>query len=87
MVDAGTDLVVAEANLRYLKPLRFDEEFDAVLEIENLGTTSMIVAINLDREGETVTAGTLRYVVIDPKEGSKMPMPDPLRESLSRFAA
>jgi acyl-CoA thioester hydrolase len=87
MVDGGTDLVVAEANVRYLKPLRFDEEFDAVLSLESLGETSMIVAVELARDGETVTEGSLRYVVIDPGTGSKMPMPDPLRESLSAFSA
>jgi acyl-CoA thioester hydrolase len=87
MVDGGTDLVVAEANIRYRKPLRFDEEFDAILTVETLGETSMIVAVELARGEETVTEGTLRYVVIDPKAGAKMPMPDALRESLSRFLA
>ena len=85
MVESGTDLVVAEAKVRYRQPLRFDEEFDAVIAIEDLGDTSMTVSIELERDGEAVTEGTLRYVVIDPRAGSKMPIPDSLRESLAQF--
>ena len=41
MVDAGVDMVVAEATIRYLAPLRFDDEFEVVARVTRLGDTSM----------------------------------------------
>ena len=46
MVEAGADLVVAEANVRYRQPLRFDDEFDALLTVEKLGETSIVIAMS-----------------------------------------
>jgi acyl-CoA thioester hydrolase len=86
MVEAGTDLVVAEATVRYRQPLRFDDEFDALLTVEKLGETSIVIAIELRREGETTTEGSLRYVVIETEGGAKAPIPDPIRRGLERYS-
>jgi acyl-CoA thioester hydrolase len=87
MVDEhGVDAVVAEATVRFLKPLRFDEEIELVTTVAELGTTSMRIAIALEREGEVCAEGENRYVVIDPGAGGKTPIPDGVREALSKFS-
>ena len=86
MVEGGTDLVVAEANVRYLAPLRFDEEFDVVVTIGNLGTTSMATEHSVERNGEVVAEGLLRHVFIDPANGGKKPIPEDIRAALESYS-
>jgi acyl-CoA thioester hydrolase len=87
MVAAGVDMVVAEANVRYLAGLRFDDEFDAVATVRNLGETSMTIAIRLERAGEVVTKGDLRYVFLEAGGGAKAPIPEAIRPGLEAHAA
>jgi acyl-CoA thioester hydrolase len=83
----GTDLVVAEANLRFLGPARFDEMIDAEWRITRLGTTAMITRIDLSANGEPVVEGEMRHVFIDPETKQKKPMPDEIRTALEPYAA
>ena len=87
MVDAGHDLVVAEATIRYRAPLRFDDEFDGTARISHLGETSFTVAITLERDGEVCAEGENRYVVVGTDGGGKMPVPDRLREAMQPHLA
>ena len=87
MVDAGVDMVVAEARILYRSPLRFDDEFEAQVEISRLGETSMTAEILLVRAGEACAEGELRYVFIESGGSSKAPIPEPIRAGLSRFQA
>ena len=73
MLGGGTDMVVAEASVRYLAPLRFDEEFEVVATVKRIGTTSLITAMAVQRGGETVAEGELRHVFVDPAGGEKKP--------------
>jgi acyl-CoA thioester hydrolase len=86
MVDAGVDMVVAEAKLRYLAPLRFDDEFEGVVTIDRLGETSMTASIELLRDHEPVVAGELRYVFIETGGGAKEPIPETIRDQLAVYA-
>ena len=70
MVDAGVDMVVAEARILYRSPLRFDDDFEAQVEIERLGETSMSAEILLARDGEPVAEGELRYVFVESGGGA-----------------
>jgi acyl-CoA thioester hydrolase len=85
MVDAGADVVVAEARVRYLGPLRFDDEFEVVARVARLGETSMTTEMAVERGGEPVAEGELRHVFITP-DGEKSPIPDGIRAGLERFA-
>jgi acyl-CoA thioester hydrolase len=49
MVEAGAEMVVAEARARYLAPARFDEELDVSVELAHLGNTSMTVRLAVER--------------------------------------
>jgi acyl-CoA thioester hydrolase len=86
MLAGGTDIVVGEANLRYLAPLRFDEEFDVVVTVANLGTTSMSTVLSVERNGDAVAEGVLRHVFIDTASGGKKPIPDDIRAALERYS-
>jgi acyl-CoA thioester hydrolase len=84
----GVDIVVAEANIRYLSSLRFDEEFDIVMRVEHMGTTSLVTAISVDgADGHTAAEGTIRHVFVKPGTSEKTPIPDEVREALSAYAA
>jgi acyl-CoA thioester hydrolase len=85
MVDDGVDMVVAEAQLRYLAPLRFDDEFEGVVRIAWLGETSMAAEIQLVRADQTVVEGELRYVFIETDGGAKQPIPEQIRDRLSAY--
>ena len=86
MVDDGADMVVAEARLRYLAPLRFDDEFDGVLSVTKLGDTSLGVGIELVRGDVTMVEGELRYVFIETGGGTKAPIPDSIRSALGNYS-
>ena len=82
MVDAGADMVVAEANLRYLSPARFDDEIDVEAVITRLGTTGMTTALRVLRDDQPLVEAELRHVFVHAREGGKMPMPDFVRRGL-----
>jgi acyl-CoA thioester hydrolase len=86
MVEAGTDMVVAEASVRYLAPLRFDEEFEVVAAVRQLGTTSLVTDMSIERDGERLADGRLRHVFIAVDGGGKTPIPGSVRAALERFA-
>jgi acyl-CoA thioester hydrolase len=87
MVDAGVDMVVAEARIRYRAPLRFDDEFEVHASVAHLDEDSMTTALVLVRDGERVSEGEIRHVFVEAGGGPKMPIPDPIREQLEHYTA
>lgn len=83
--DYGVDIVVGEANVRYLKPARFDDELDIDLTVEKLGTTSLNTRYDVQRDGEMLAIGHLRHVFVDPNAGGKNAIPDGVRTILERY--
>jgi acyl-CoA thioester hydrolase len=86
MVDAGVDMVVAEATIRYLAPLRFDDEFEVVARVTRLGDTSMTTELVIEDGGEPAAEGDLRHVFIETAGSKTAPIPDPIRAGLARYA-
>ena len=86
MVDAGVDMDVAEARIRYRSALRFDDEFEARVTVSELGESSMSTEVELARDGETVAQGELRYVFLESGGGAKQPIPDQIRDRLSAYS-
>jgi acyl-CoA thioester hydrolase len=86
MVDAGVDMVVAEATIRYLAPLRFDDELELVARIRRLGDTSMTTELVIEDGGEPAAEGELRHVFIETGTGRTAPIPDAIRAGLTRYA-
>jgi acyl-CoA thioester hydrolase len=82
MHERGIDVVVAEAQLRFHAPARFEEELTMEIAVARLGTTGITTTHRISREGELLVDGMLRHVMIDLQTLTKTPIPDWLRERL-----
>ena len=82
MLDAGTDMVVAEATIRFLGPARFDDFVDFDAHLTRLGNTAMSTRIDASVEGRPVASGDMRHVFIDPDTKTKKEMPRRVRDGL-----
>lgn len=86
MVGDGVDMVVAEANVRYLASLGFDDEIDLVLRSVKLGNTSMTSELAIERGTTVVAEGTLRHVYVDNAARSTAPIPEAVRAGLENYS-
>jgi len=86
MVEAGSDMVVAEQSIRYRAPALFDDLVEVELTVDRLGTTSMLSSYRIRRGEDLLVEGDLRHVFIDPATKSKAPIPDAVREALAGYA-
>ena len=82
MLAAGTDMVVAEATLRFLGPAGFDDDIDFEAKLTRLGNTAMSTSIEASVGGRPVAAVDMRHVFIDPETKAKKPIPDDVRAAL-----
>jgi acyl-CoA thioester hydrolase len=89
MIEGGTDLVVAEAGIRYRASARFDEEIDLLATVVRLGSSSITTSMSIERvdDGVLLAEGELRHVCVDPRSLEKREIPAPLREALAPFTA
>lgn len=87
MIDEGVDMVVAEARLRYMASLGFDDEADLVVRSVNLGNTSMTTKLAIERGEEAIAAGELRHVFVNTKRGETATIPAAVRAGLERYSA
>jgi acyl-CoA thioester hydrolase len=87
MVEAGVDMVVAEARVLYRAPLRHDDEFEVTVALARLGDTSMTTRLSIVRGGRSVTEGELRHVFIEAGGGPTAKIPESIRSGLTRYVA
>ena len=87
MVERGYDVVVAEANLRFRAPARFDDVIALGARVAELGTTSLRLELDIRRDGELLVEGRLRQVFVDARSFGKTEIPDWAREALGRFSS
>jgi acyl-CoA thioester hydrolase len=87
MVERGYDVVVAEANLRFRAPARFDDVIALGVRVAEMGTTSLRLELDIRRDGELLVEGRLRQVFVDAKTWGKTEIPDWAREALGRFSS
>jgi acyl-CoA thioester hydrolase len=83
MLASGTDMVVAEATVRYLGQAGFDDHIDFEVTVTRLGTTALSTRIEASVDGGPVAAGAMRHVFIDPETKAKKEMPPHVREALA----
>ncbi len=86
MVERGVDAVVAEANLKFRAPARFDDELELHAQVTRLGQTAITTEITVMRAGEPLVEGVLRHVCVATDTWAKTEIPDWVRDGLSRFA-
>jgi acyl-CoA thioester hydrolase len=86
MVERGYDAVVAEANLRFRAPARYDDVLALQARVTRLGETSITTEIDVLREGEPLVHGQLRHVCVGTETWRKTELPEWIRAGLARFA-
>lgn len=87
MMDRGVDLVVAEAQLRWRAPARFDDELMLEVAVTQMSNTAITTQHRISRDDEAIVEGTLRHVVVDRETLAKTPIPDWLRDALAPWTA
>ena len=76
MLERGLDIVVAETNLRFHAPARFDDELTLEVTVAHLGTTSM-TTVHRHRRGDTLLVDAwIRHVWVQRATMTKTPIPD-----------
>jgi acyl-CoA thioester hydrolase len=83
MTERGVDVVVGEAQARYLRAAHFDDEIDIEAGIERLGRTGITTRFRVLRDGELLVDGRLRHVCVEAAALTSTPIPDWLRDALA----
>jgi acyl-CoA thioester hydrolase len=86
MVERGVDAVVAEANVRFHAPARYDDELRLPARVTRLGTTSITTRIDVLRGEELLVEGELRHVCVATDTWAKTDLPEWVRAGLRSFA-
>jgi acyl-CoA thioester hydrolase len=86
MAANGIDLVVAEANLDFRAPARFDDELELRAGVARLGRTAITTGIDIVRDEQLLVAARLRHVCVAVDSWEKTELPDWVRRGLERFA-
>src|SRR3981081_360728 len=76
MIERGIDMVVAEAQARFLDSARFDDATAPEVSVERLGTTGSTTRHRVVRDGDVLVEGVLRHVFVEPETLEKRPVPD-----------
>jgi acyl-CoA thioester hydrolase len=87
MVQAGTDVVVVDAQASFHSSPRFDDLLDVEMTIAQLGNSSMRSTFEERRGGELLVTGRMVHVFVDPNTMKKQAIPESVRERLSRYVA
>ncbi len=80
----GVDVVVAEANVRYLGSAGFDDELVIDVWTQHLGNTSMVLRFDVTKDGGLITQVTSRYVWVDTESLKPKAPPIEVREAFAQ---
>ena len=86
MEERGVDMVVAELNVEFHAPARFDELVTLSIGIERLGNTAMTSRLSLHRDEDLLVEGRMRHVVVDAESWKKAEIPGWLRQGLEPYS-
>jgi acyl-CoA thioester hydrolase len=86
MIDGGVDVMLVQSNVGYRRPARADDEIDVRFRVVKLGTTSMALGAEVERDGELLVEGELHYVFVDADSRTKTEIPREIRAALSAVA-
>jgi acyl-CoA thioester hydrolase len=79
----GSDVVVAESNVRFLSSAGFDDELVVEVWTQRLGNTSMVLRFDVNKNGELITQVTTRYVWVDTEAHKPKAPPTEVREAFA----
>jgi acyl-CoA thioester hydrolase len=81
--DGGMDMVVVEARIAYLRPLRFDDAFEVGCECVAAKGATFEFGYELRRDGEVACRGSTRHACVDRATMRPMRVPGWLRDAVS----
>ena len=84
-VALGVDLAVAEVNVRYFAPARFDDVIDIEVTVRELETSSLRVRFDARVDGGLACRGETRYVPIGAGTGTRQPLPEQVAGALGKY--
>jgi acyl-CoA thioester hydrolase len=87
MTERGVDIVVAETQIRFEAPARFDDVLTLEVAIAHLGNSSIVTGHRLLRGTQALTRATLRHVFVELASMGKTPIPDWARSALAPWVA
>lgn len=87
---AGLGFPRVAASFEFKRPLRFDDEFEALIQITSIRERSITYVCVLTLAGETIARGTMTVVCVRPTPGEPMkaiPFPAEMLERVEVVAA
>ena len=85
--DGGTDIAVIEVHVRYLRPLRFDDEVDVHVRIADVARARFAIVYLLTRADEVVATGATTHACLDATTGRPSRVPDWISELAEQTTA
>jgi acyl-CoA thioester hydrolase len=85
LLEAGSDLFVAKATVEYKASARYDEEIDIHCRVARIGRSSIQFLFEIYRGDDVLVTGENIYVNADPQTKQSAPVPEVLREAITRF--
>lgn len=84
LLDQGLDIQVVSLTVNWKAPARFDDVLEARIRSGRIGTTSFTLHVEFYRYGEEqlIADADITYVMVDPSELVKIPVPEAIRELL-----
>ncbi len=71
-------LSVVEVNIKYLKPVNFDELIEIVTKIEKIGTTSLVFNQAIYKKERKQLCNTAKFIIVCTKNRKSEPIPKEL---------
>jgi acyl-CoA thioester hydrolase len=86
MLEHGVDLVVAEANIEFLLPARYDDVLTLTALVTRIGRTAITTGIDVLRGEQRLVGGRLRHVCVATDTWKKTELPAWVRDGLRQYA-
>ena len=80
----GFDFMLKTTQLTWHSPVKFGDTLDMHCEVSRWGNSSFDVAISGQVEGDSRFDAVITYVSVDPKSQRPSPIPDIVKEALSK---
>jgi YbgC/YbaW family acyl-CoA thioester hydrolase len=81
----GKDIYLRKATLEYLGSARYDDELAVCCRVARLGRSSMTFQFEIYRQAQVLITAELVYVNADPSTMKAAPLPEELRERVTKY--
>lgn len=82
LTDLGLDFAMAEANIRFRRPLHYDEEVEIKATVAAITSRSLTMEFEYTRDEELVAEITISYVCIETESQTPQIIPEHFRSVL-----